>query len=60
MARRRELAAGPTWAEQVALRTEAEQLVDAGDAAIEARAEDLRVDPRRLRAFVAEARLRRR
>jgi len=60
MSRRRELATGPTWAEQVSLRQEAAQLVDASEEVLEARAKVLQIDPRRLRAFVFEARRSRR
>jgi len=60
MSRKRELSSGPTWAEQVALRQEAAQLVDASDEVLEVRAKALEVDVRRLRAFVSEARRTRR
>jgi len=60
MSRKRELATGATWADQVALRQEAAQLLDASEEALEARAIALQIDPRRLRAFVFEARRSRR
>lgn len=59
MSRKRELSVGPTWAEQVALRRAAEELVDADDEVVEARAKVLDVDPRRLRSFIFDARRRR-
>jgi hypothetical protein len=59
VSRSRELAVGPTWADQVALRREAAELVEASDEVVEARAKALQVDLRRLRAFINEARRRR-
>jgi len=50
---------GPNWGEDRQLRELGEQLVDADDAAIDAKAEEVRADPRRLRAFVLDARRRR-
>lgn len=49
----------PKWGEQMRLRNEGARLIDADDAAIEARALELGADPRRLRAFVDDARRRR-
>ena len=48
----------PKWGEQPRLRNEGERLIDATDASIEARALELGVDARRLRAFVDDARRR--
>jgi hypothetical protein len=59
MSRKRDDGDGPPkWGEQMRLRAEGERLIGAADAAIEARATELAVDPRRLRAFVDDARRR--
>lgn len=57
MARKRDDGAGPpAWGEMVAMRREGASLIDASDEAIAERAAALNVDPRRLIAFVSEAR----
>ncbi len=59
MSRKREDGDGPpNWGEQARLRAEGERLVTAGEHTIEARAAELGVDARRLRAFVLDARRR--
>lgn len=57
MTRKRE-GSGANWSQDRLLRDEAVKLLDADDAAIEARAVELGVDLRRLRAFVLDARRR--
>jgi hypothetical protein len=57
VSRKRE-SAGANWSQDRLLRDEGAKLVDATDEAIEARAEELGADPRRLRAFVLDARRR--
>lgn len=52
MSRKRPDGGGPTWAERQRIAREGEALVDADDATIEARADELGVDPRMLRAAV--------
>jgi len=59
MSRKRDDGEGPPkWGEQARLRAEGERLLAANDAEIESRAAELAVDPRRLRAFVDDARRR--
>lgn len=60
MSRKRDDGDGPpNWGEQARLRAEGERLVTADDTTIQARAAELGVDARRLRAFVHDARRRR-
>lgn len=59
MSRKREPMASP-WAQDRLLREVAPKLLDADEAAIDAKATELGVDPRRLLAFVNDARGRRR
>jgi len=59
MSRKRDDGDGPPkWGEQMRLRAEGERLLDADDETIEARAREVGADPRRLRAFVDDARRR--
>jgi len=58
MSRKREGYAA-NWGTDRVLRQLGEDLVDADDAAIDAKAEELGTDPRRLWAFVLDARRRR-
>ncbi len=61
MARKRDQkVAPPEWGHERLMRAAAAALLDADDAAIKARAAELRCDSRRLRELVVEARARRR
>ncbi len=59
MSSKRELAGGPSWGIDRALRAAAAELLDVDDGTIAAEAEELGADARRLKAFVEDARGRR-